>query len=120
MAETREPKMNWYSPMALADRANDGFLSIARSAGKAARLIHSGTIGSISKIQRALSRKKKMKKSRQPTHPVNIKESTPTDETTEESLKINFDGIKESAPMDETPEERGSSPTGVTTESDID
>ncbi len=71
MAESRRPKMKWYSPMALAYRANDGFLTIARSAGKTVRIIQSGTTGGLSKIEHALSRKNKEEKSSRQTGSVN-------------------------------------------------
>jgi hypothetical protein len=70
MTKSRKPKKKWYSPMALADRANDGFLSVARSAGKTVRFVQSGTMGGFSKIKHALSRKKKEKKSKRQTEPV--------------------------------------------------
>jgi hypothetical protein len=64
-AETQRSKIEWFSFLALADRANEGFLSIARSSGKAIRLIHSGTKGGFSKIKHGLSKGKKEKKSEQ-------------------------------------------------------
>lgn len=99
-AETRKPKMKWYSPLAfLTDRANDGFLSIARNAGKAAHFVQSGTMGGLKKIGHGLSRKKKEEKSER------------TNRTRE--LRI-------SAPTHETPGERKRSSTGVKAESDVE
>jgi hypothetical protein len=75
-AETQRSKIEWFSFLALADRANEGFLSIARSSGKAIRLIQSGTKGGLSKIKHGLSRGKKEKK---------IEQSSRTRKTTAES-----------------------------------
>ena len=93
MARYSKREMKQGSFRALADRADDGFLSIARSAGKAGCFIQSSTMGGFSKIKYALSRRKKEKESKQPSR---------TGE------------IKESAPPGEMPEDNGSSSPGVT------
>lgn len=87
-AETRKPKMRRHSLLAIANRADDGFLSIVRSAGKAVHFIQSSTMGGLSKIEHTLSRKKKEKKFRQPGRTREIKERAPTDETREESVSF--------------------------------
>jgi hypothetical protein len=66
-ARAEKPKKKRYSPLALADLANHGFLFVARSAGKTLHSIQSGTMGGYSKIKQALSRGKKEKKSGQQT-----------------------------------------------------
>ena len=124
-------EVKWSSFTALADRANDGFLSIARSAGKTTRLIQSGTMGSLSKIENALSRGKK-KESKQPGHTREVKERTPTDKSPEGSGSFppgettgskeskqpgHTVEIKERAATAKAPEASGSSPPGATTES---
>jgi len=70
---------------ALADRADDGFLSIARSAGEAVCFIQSSTMDGFSKIKYALSRRKKEKESKQPSRTGEIKESAPPGEMLENS-----------------------------------
>jgi len=66
-AKTRKPKMKRHSLLVLADRANDGFLSIARLAGKAVYFVQSVTMGGLSKIGHALFKEKKNKKSKHPS-----------------------------------------------------
>ncbi len=70
---------------ALADRADDEFLSIVRSAEKAVCFIQSSTMGGFSKIKYALSRRKKEKESKQPSRTGEIKESAPPGEMLEDS-----------------------------------
>lgn len=98
MAENRDSKMRWYSFMTLADRANEQFLSVARSAGKTVRLIQPGTMGSVSKIGHRFSRERKKEKFGKPGATGKIKERAPTDET---------------------PEEEGMSLQKITTETDV-
>ncbi|MBW2622472.1 MAG: hypothetical protein JRD68_06165 [Deltaproteobacteria bacterium] len=62
MAETRKPAKRRYLPAALADRANNKFLSIGRSVGKAVYFVQSCTMDGLSKIGHALSEVKKEEK----------------------------------------------------------
>lgn len=57
MVKTQEPEIKWYAPQVLADRANDGFLYVVRSTGKAVHSIQSGTTKSLSVVGHALSPK---------------------------------------------------------------
>lgn len=70
MTDSEKPKTKWYSPMELADRANDQFLSVARSTGKTMGFIQSGTMDNLSKVKHTLSRKKKKEKFEEQTQPV--------------------------------------------------
>ena len=55
MTEPRTPEMKWHRPQALAERADDGFLSVVRSAGKALGGLSSGTVKGVSKIGQVLA-----------------------------------------------------------------
>ena len=48
----------WYSPKALADQANNSFLSVARLAGSAARMIEQGSVKSLLVISEPLRRRR--------------------------------------------------------------
>jgi len=59
MAKSRKPRIKWYSPQALAERADDGFLFVVRSTGKAIRSLPSGTVNGISRVGEVSCRRRK-------------------------------------------------------------
>lgn len=54
MTKPPEPETKWHWPQTLADRVNDGFLSVVRSTGKTMGGLSSGTMKGISKVGQVL------------------------------------------------------------------
>jgi hypothetical protein len=54
MTKPQKPEMEWHSPKALADRANEGFLLVVRSTGKTIGGLLSGIVKGISKVGQVL------------------------------------------------------------------
>jgi hypothetical protein len=59
MTKPRRPERKWHSPQALADRANDGFLSVVRSTGWIVRSVPSDIVNGVSQVGQALIGRKR-------------------------------------------------------------
>jgi hypothetical protein len=68
MTKSRKPEMEWYSPQALASRADDGFRFVGRSAVRIVCSLPSGVGYGVSKVGRVFIRRRK-KMVKQQTEP---------------------------------------------------
>ncbi|MFC1596765.1 HEAT repeat domain-containing protein [Planctomycetota bacterium] len=68
MTKSRKPEMEWYSPQALANRADDGFRFVGRSAVRIVSSLPSGVGYGVSKVGRVFIRRKQ-KMVKQKTEP---------------------------------------------------